>query len=944
MNRKAGIRRLLVANRSEIAIRVFRAASELSIKTIAIYAEGDKHSLHRFKTDEAYLIGRGRGPLEAYLSVDDILEVAQGAGADAIHPGYGFLLERPEFANACAAAGITFIGPRPETMRMLGNKVAARNLAISVDVPVMPATGPLPQEPVEISTLAASIGYPVMLKASWGGGGRGMWPIENENALLEAVLSGRREAKSAFGNDEVYLEKLVRRARHVEVQILGDAHGGLVHLFERDCTIQRRHQKVVERAPAPYLSEPTRQSLCEAAIKIGRAAGYVGAGTVEFLLDIDTNDFYFIEVDPRIQVEHTVTEVVTGLGIVKAQILVAEGAQVGSVTESGIPPQEAIELRGHAIQCRITTEDPDNNFIPDYGRIAAHRSAHGFGIRTDSGTAYTGAIVTRHYDALLEKVVVWAPNPAEATARMLRALREFRIRGIATNLSFLEAVLDHPSFAAGGYTTKFIDETPELFRRAQGRDRATRLLTYIADVIVNGRPDIVNRSVKSVGSRPEVPIVTEPSKPGHKQHLERIGPVGLAKWVQEHESILITDTTMRDAHQSLLATRMRTFDILAIAEAYAQAVPELFSLECWGGATFDVSMRFLIEDPWERLCRLRESAPNMLLEALVRGANGFGYTSYPDDTVAFFVKTAAEAGIDVFRIFDCLNWVDYMRVSIDAVCEANKLAEGALRYTGDINDLSRAKGPLKYYVNLAKELELAGCYLLGIKDMAGLLNPAAASKLIKALRDEVGLPIHLHTHDTSGISAATLLAAVDAGVDIVDAAMDSMSGFTSQACLGSLALALRELGQDTGLNIDHIQTLSSYWHDVRIQYAAFESEFRVGGSDVYFHEMPGGQYTNLREQARSMGLADRWSEIVNTYRFVNQRLGDIVTVTPSSKVVGDLALMTVAQGHSFDDVLDPTVDIAFPASVVSLLRGELGQPPGGGPRHCSARSLGARRQ
>ena len=968
----APIKRILVANRSEIAIRVFRAASELGLQTVAIYAEEDKLSLHRFKADEAYRVGRDvagelqLGPLESYLSIDEILRVALAAKVDAIHPGYGFLSESPEFAEACATSGIVFIGPKPRTMRMLGNKVAARNLAASVGVPVMPATGPLPDDDEEVKRLAREVGYPVMLKACWGGGGRGMRPIESEEKLSDAVYTAKREAKAAFGKDDVYLEKLVRNARHVEVQILGDMRGNLVHLFERDCSIQRRHQKVIERAPAPYLNGQTRKALCDAALAIGRAADYAGAGTVEFLMDADTGAFYFIEVNPRIQVEHTVTEQVTGLDIVKAQIGIHQGGRLGRIEETGIPEQDRIALNGHALQCRITTENPEDNFIPDYGRITAYRGAFGFGIRVDGGTAYSGAVVTRYYDPLLEKVTAWAPSSAEVIARMDRALREYRIRGVATNLAFLETVLNHPKFRASEYTTRFIDETPELFATRKRRDRATKLLTYIADVTVNGHPETKGRARPSPQARkPEPPVFAgkasvAPSPhppphageggegavpksrfvpPGAKQHFDRIGPEKFAAWMREEKRVLVTDTTMRDAHQSLLATRMRTYDIAAVAESYATGLPQLLSLECWGGATFDVSMRFLTEDPWERLSLVREKVPNILIQMLLRGANGVGYTNYPDNVVRHFVRQAADAGVDVFRIFDCLNWVENMRVAMDAVGDAGKLVEGAICYTGDILDRGRTKYSLNYYLALAKEVEKAGCHILGLKDMSGLLKPAAARILVKALKEEVGLPIHLHTHDTSGISAATVLAAVEAGVDAIDAAMDSMSGATSQPCLGSLVEALRDTDRDTGLDPEAIRLISFYWEAVRAQYAAFESDLKSGASEVYLHEMPGGQFTNLREQARAVGLETRWHEVAKAYRAANDMFGDIVKVTPSSKVVGDMALMMMAQGLTPADVVDPRCEISFPASVVEMLRGDLGQPPGGWPQALQSKVL-----
>ena len=940
------IKRLLVANRSEIAIRVFRAASEMGIRTIAIYAEEDKLSLHRFKADEAYQVGRGKtgelqlGPLESYLSIDEVIRVALDARADAIHPGYGFLSESPEFAEACAANGILFIGPRPDTMYALGNKVAARRLAVGVDVPVMPATDPLPDNDDEIRRLAREIGYPVMLKASWGGGGRGMRPIPDEDQLIESVQAARREAKAAFGKDEVYLEKLVQRARHVEVQLLGDTHGNLMHLFERDCTIQRRNQKVIERAPAPYLKQATREALCKAAIAIGKATNYVGAGTVEFLMDDDTGAFYFIEVNPRIQVEHTVTEQVTGLDIVKAQIRILEGGRLGHIEETGIPPQVDIALNGHALQCRITTENPDNNFIPDYGRITAYRGAFGFGIRVDGGTAYSGAVVTRYYDPMLEKVTAWAPSASEVVARMDRALREYRIRGVATNLAFLEAVLNHPKFRAGAYTTRFIDETPELFATRKRRDRATRLLSYIADVTVNGHPETRGRIKPPATARTPVPPRFEGEiAPGTKQKLDQLGPKAFADWMRNETRVLVTDTTMRDAHQSLLATRMRTYDIAAVADSYARALPDLLSLECWGGAAFDVAMRFLSEDPWERLALIRENAPNILTQMLLRGANGVGYTNYPDNVVRHFVRQAAEAGMDLFRVFDCLNWVENMRVAIDAVCENGKLAEGAICYTGDILDPDRAKYSLSYYVGLAKELEAAGCHILGVKDMAGLLKPAAAHRLITTLKQEVGLPIHLHTHDTSGIAAASILAAIDAGVDAIDAAMDAMSGATSQPCLGSIVEALRRTERDSGLDPEAIRRISFYWEAVRTQYTAFESDLKSGASEVYLHEMPGGQFTNLKEQARSLGLDTRWHEVAKAYRAANDLFGDIVKVTPSSKVVGDMALMMVAQNLTAVDVLAPNTDVVFPASVIEMLRGDLGQPPGGWPEALQRKAL-----
>ena len=927
------IKRLLIANRGEIAIRVMRAANELGIRTIAIHSREDRFSLHRTKSDESYLVGDGKGPVEAYLDIPDIIRIAHEAHADAVHPGYGFLSENPEFADACAAAGLIFIGPTPETMRTLGNKVAARNLAISAGVPVMPATGPLPGDPAAAAKLAAEVGYPLMLKASWGGGGRGMRVIESEATLAELSAAARREAKAAFGNDEIYLEKLIRRARHIEVQLLGDQHGNLVHLLERDCTVQRRNQKVVERAPAVFLDDSQRAELCGLALRIGNAVRYKNAGTVEFLQDADTGKMYFIEVNPRIQVEHTVTEVVTGIDIVKAQIHIAEGAVIGT-PESGVPPQAEIRVFGHALQGRITTEDPENNFIPDYGTITAYRSPAGFGIRLDAGTAYSGAFIGRFYDSLLVKVTAWAPTAEEAIRRMHRGLWEFRIRGVTTNLRFLDQVINHSSFVKGDYTTKFIDDTPELFNFPHRRDRATRLLNFVGDLIVNGNPEVKNRTRPQRLAQPRLPkLILPPPPPGTKQLLDERGPKGLADWMLASERVLITDTTMRDAHQSLLATRMRTHDMSVIAPYYASLLPQLFSVECWGGATFDVAMRFLKEDPWERLAEFRVAMPNLLLQMLLRSANAVGYTNYPDNVVRYFVAQAAKAGVDVFRVFDSLNWIDNMRVAIDAVGESGKVVEAAICYTGNLSDPRESKYDLKYYVRMAKELEKAGAHVLGIKDMAGLCRPHAARALVTALKNEISIPIHFHTHDTSGIASASVLAAVDAGCDAVDAAIDSMSGLTSQPNLGSIAEALRHSSRDPGLDAANLRQLSVYWEQVRHCYGAFESDIRSGASEVYLHGMPGGQYTNLREQARSLGIDEhRWPEVASAYADVNQMFGDIVKVTPSSKVVGDMAIMMVTSGLSRAQVEDPAHEVAFPESVVQFFHGDIGQPYGGFPQ------------
>ena len=934
------IRTLLVANRGEISIRVMRAAHELGIRTISIYSQEDRFSLHRMKADESYLVGEGKGPVEAYLDIENIIRLALEGGADAIHPGYGFLSENPEFAEACAAAGIIFIGPTAAIMRRLGNKVSARELAGAAGVPVMPATPPLPNDERAAAQLALAVGYPAMLKASWGGGGRGMRVVESEGQLAEMVAAARREARAAFGNDEVYLEKLVRRARHVEVQILGDRHGNLVHLYERDCTVQRRNQKVVERAPAVFLDEARRRELCELGLRIGRAAQYLNAGTVEFLQDADTGQFHFIEVNPRIQVEHTVTEVVTGIDLVKAQIRVAEGAEIGTPA-SGVPPQPEIRVTGHAMQCRVTTEDPENAFIPDYGRITAYRSPAGFGIRLDAGTAYSGAFITRSYDSLLVKVTAWAPIPAETIARMHRALWEFRVRGVVTNLRFLDQVIGHPQFESGAYTTKFIDETPELFRFARKRDRATRMLRFLGDVIVNGNPEVTGRAppTRLIEARPpKLPLGAPP--PGTKQRLEALGAERFAQWMLGENRVLLTDTTFRDAHQSLLATRFRTRDLVAIAPAYARLAPELFSVECWGGATFDVAMRFLRECPWERLIALREAMPNLLLQMLLRSANAVGYTNYPDNVVRYFVQQAAQHGVDLFRVFDSLNWVENMRVAIDAVRTSGKLCEAAICYTGNLSDPRQTKYDLKYYVGMARALERAGAHVLGIKDMAGLCQPRAAYTLVKALKQEIGIPVHFHTHDTSGIGAASVLMAIEAGCAAVDGALDAMSGLTSQPNLGSIVEALRFGPRDSGLNPDHLRVLSNYWEQVRHGYAAFESDMRAGASEVYVHGMPGGQYTNLREQARALGIDDtRWHEVARAYAQVNELFGDIVKVTPSSKVVGDMAILMVTSGLTAGDVLDPSVEVAFPESVVALFRGDIGQPCGGFPRELQRKIL-----
>src|SRR5262245_30266358 len=927
------IRSLLVANRGEIAVRVMRAARELDIRTVAIFSEADRSALHRFAADQSHLVGAARSPIEAYLDVDDIMRVARRAGVDAVHPGYGFLAESPEFAAACAHAEIVFVGPPAEVMRTLGDKIAARALALAVGVPVLPATGPLPRERAQLEELAASLGFPLMLKASRGGGGRGVRAVASARGRPAAGAGARGGPAAAFGDGEVYAEKLVRRARHVEVQVLGDHHGNLVHLFERDCSLQRRHQKVVERAPAPFLSGALRRRLCEAALALARAAHYTSAGTVEFLLDADTQAFYFIEVNPRLQVEHTVTEEVTGIDIVKAQLRIAAGAKIGD-SASGIPSQNAIALSGHALQCRVTTEDPTRGFAPAHGRLTSCQSPAGVGIRVDAGSAQTGAVIAPFYDSLLMKITARGQSPAESIRRMARALGETRVKGVASNLGFLERLIAHPAFASGACTTRFIDETPELLEAAASPADAGGLLQFLGEVTVNGNPEMQGRQRPTMSlSRPSVPHggLERPLPPGSRDRLRELGVERFLAWMREEKRIFFTDTTMRDAQQSLLATRLRTHDVLAIAPAYARLTPQLFSLECWGGATFDVMLRFLHEDPWERPARLREAVPNILLQMMVRASNAVGYTSYADNVVRHFIAQAADAGIDLFRVFDAVNGVDNMRVAIDAVRESGALCEATMCYTGDLFDGARPKWNLRYYVEMGRQLEKAGAHILGIKDMAGVCRPRAARALVAALRDEVGLPIHFDTHDTSGIAATSVLAAIDAGADAVYGALDAMSGLTSQPNLSAMVWALRGTELDPGLDPDGLQALSRYWEAVRRAYAPFEADMRAGTADVYRHEMPGPQYTNLRAQARGMALEHRWDEICRRYAEVNLLFGDLVKITPTSTAVADMAVCMVANGLSPDDVLDPSRDIGFPKSVVALFRGEFGCPPEGFP-------------
>jgi pyruvate carboxylase len=931
------MRKLLVANRSEIAIRVFRAATELGLGTVAVYTWEDRFSLHRFKADEAYLVGpvEGGAPVKGYLDIPALIAIAKEHGADAIHPGYGFLAENAALAKACVDNGITFVGPDASLLEAFGDKTAAKRLAKQTNVPTLPGTEHGLTDPKEVQAAAQKIGYPVIIKASFGGGGRGMRVVKDPADLLPRLEEAQREAGAAFGRGEVFVERYIARAKHIEVQILGDTHGNLVHLWERDCSVQRRHQKVVEIAPSIDLPLELRKQICDAAVRLCKGANYVNAGTVEFLLDLDRNEFFFIEVNPRIQVEHTVTEVVTGVDLVKSQILVAQGYRLHEAPIN-ILPQDKIETRGYAMQCRITTEDPENHFIPDYGRITTYRSPGGFAVRLDGGNGFGGAVITPYFDSLLVKVTVWGTTFKECIQRTDRALREFRIRGVKTNIPFLENLLHSAPFANGDATTTFIDSTPELFRFQPRRDRATKILSYLGDVIVNGRPDVKGK-FDPKRHLPEPPVAPyalgSPIPPGLRNKLLEMGPDKFCQWVRQHKPLLFTDTTFRDAHQSLLATRVRTHDMLVISDAVAHLCPQLFSLEMWGGATFDTSMRFLQEDPWDRLDQLRSRVPNIPFQMLLRASNAVGYTNYPDNVVVEFVKASAAHGIDVFRIFDSLNWTENMKVAMEAVRNhTNSLCEAAICYTGDILDPKRTKYSLKYYVKMAKELVSMGTHILAIKDMAGLCRPYAAAALVKALRDEVGVPIHFHTHDTSGINAASLLRAADAGVDIVDGALSSMSGTTSQPNLNSMVAALQHTDRDSGLDLPALDHLSDYWEAVRELYYPFEEGVKSGTAEVYLHEMPGGQYTNLRQQAKSLGLEGRWHQIADAYAQVNQICGDIVKVTPSSKVVGDLALFMVTNNLTAVDLLTPDRKLNFPRSVVEMMQGMLGQPEGGWPK------------
>jgi pyruvate carboxylase len=906
---------------------------------VGIYSHEDRYALHRFKADEAYQVGVPGEPLRSYLDPVAIVALAKQYGVDAIHPGYGFLSENPALARACSDAGITFVGPSARILEQLGDKTAARDLAQKAQVPVLAGTARAVRHLDDARRAIEKLGYPVILKAAKGGGGRGMRVVADGAALAGALEQAQRESQTAFGSNEVFVEKFIRRARHIEVQLLGDKHGNLVHLYERDCSLQRRHQKVVEIAPSPSLSTELRDAICAAAIKIGRAANYENAGTVEFLVDADSGEFYFIEVNPRIQVEHTVTEEVTGYDIVKCQILVAQGAKLTD-EEIGLV-QDKIQTRGFAIQCRVTTEDPANNFMPDYGRITHYRSASGMGIRLDAGTAFSGAVVTPFYDSLLVKVISKGIRFVDASRRMERCLQEFRVRGVKTNIPFLINLITHETFRNGECTTRFLDETPDLFRFAARKDRATKLLTYMGEVIVNGNPLVKVKPPQVRRTPAPLPKYdrTQPIPPGARDELKRLGPEKFSKWIRDQKRLLLTDTTFRDAHQSLLATRMRTYDMVRIAEAYSRLCPQLFSLEMWGGATFDTSMRFLKECPWQRLSDMRARVPNILFQMLLRASNAVGYTNYPDNVVKAFSREAAQAGIDVFRIFDSLNWVPNMRVAMEAVQEAGGICEAAICYTGDLLDPSRDKYNLKYYVELAQELEKMGAHILAIKDMAGLCKPYAAEKLIKTLKQEIGIPVHFHTHDVSGMQAAAILKGAEVGLDIADGAIATMAGGTSQPNLNSLVEGLRFQPRETGLDPEVLRRMAYYWEAVRDFYMPFETGMKSGDPDIYLHEMPGGQSTNLFQQAKALGLSDRWNDVCHTYAAVNRLFGDIVKVTPSSKSVGDMALFLLANNMTAEDVLETAKEVVYPESVIDLIAGRMGQPPGGFPAKVKKRIL-----
>ncbi|MCO7174591.1 pyruvate carboxylase [Sporolactobacillus kofuensis] len=928
---KRTIKRLLIANRGEIAIRICRACTELGIRTVAIYSKEDISSYHRYKADESYLVGKGKNPIEAYLDIESIIEVAKAHHVDAIHPGYGFLSENADFARRCAEEGIIFVGPKPEHLMTFGDKAAAREAAVNANIPVIPGSGGPVASVDEVKAFGATHGYPIIIKAVLGGGGRGMRIVRSAQGVDEAYARATSEAKQTFGKEDVYVEKYLDHPRHIEVQIMADESGDIVHLYERDCSVQRRHQKVVEVAPSRGLGEKLRHEICDAAVRLMKSVHYLNAGTVEFLVT-PNGEFYFIEVNPRVQVEHTITELITGIDIVSSQILIAQGYGLHEDPVL-IPEQKDIRTYGYAIQCRVTTEDPSNSFMPDTGKIVAYRSGGGFGVRLDAGNAFTGSVITPYYDSLLVKLSTSARTFKSAAVKMLRNLKEFRIRGIKTNIPFLINVVQHPDFLEGNVSTTFIDTTPELFVFNKILDRGTKMLNYIGDITINGYPGIM-KSKKPIFDVPPIPDVklSEPFPGGTKQILEQHGAEGVSQWIKAQKRVLLTDTTFRDAHQSLLATRMRTKDIEKIAGQTAHLLPNLFSEEAWGGATFDTTYRFLREDPWERLRKIRAKMPNVLLQMLLRGSNAVGYKNYPDNLIHAFVKEAAKQGVDVFRVFDSLNWLDGMRVSLDAVIESGKIAEATMCYTGDILDGSRTKYNLEYYKKLAKDMEAAGAHILGIKDMAGLLKPEAAYRLVSELKETVSLPIHLHTHDTSGNGIYTYIKAIEAGVDIIDVAIEAMSGMTSQPSINSLYYALGSDVRRPDVDIDALESLSHYWEKVRQYYYPFESGMKTANAEIYKLEMPGGQYSNLRQQAIAVGLGDRFEEVKDMYRRVNQLFGDIVKVTPSSKVVGDMTLYMVQNNLTEDTIYEKGATLDFPDSVINFFMGELGQPYQGFPK------------
>jgi pyruvate carboxylase len=925
--------KLMVANRGEIAVRVLRAASELELTTVAIYTHEDRYSLHRYKADEAYQVGKDDEPLKPYLDIEEIIRIAKENGIEAIHPGYGFLSENVQFAKRCGEEGIVFVGPTPLAMQQLGDKVDAKEIARSLDVPLI-EDSQVPLTSVEIAlTEAARIGYPIMVKAASGGGGRGMRVVRQESELSKAFLEAKGEAKTAFGDDTIFLEKYIDSPKHIEVQILADNYGNIVHLFERDCSLQRRFQKVVEIAPSATLGQNTKDALYEYSLRIAKHVNYSNAGTVEFLVDKDQN-IYFIEVNPRIQVEHTITEQITGIDIVRSQILIAMGYPL-SHPQIYILSQQSVSHMGYAIQCRITTEDPTEGFKPDYGQLIAYRSAAGFGIRLDAGSAYTGAQISPFFDSMLVKVTAWGRTLKGASGRLHRALREYRIRGVKTNIPFLLNLLTDETFQEGKATVTFIDSNPQLLLSSKRHlDRGTKMLSYLGDVIINGNKDVKYIDSNKVFRKPVVPAFSKMGEfpKGTKDKLNELGRTGFVDWLKNEKSIQFTDTTFRDAHQSLLATRVRTHDMIKVAESFAKNNPNVFSMEVWGGATFDVALRFLKECPWERLKLLRKAMPNTLLQMLLRGSNAVGYTAYPDNLVEKFIEKAAETGIDVFRVFDSLNWVEAMKVSIRTIRErTDSLAEACICYTGDINDPTKTKYTLQYYLDLARQLEDEGAHLLCIKDMAGLLQPYAAEQLITGLKGAVDLPIHLHTHDTSSIQSATYLKAIEAGVDVVDVALSSVSGLTSQPNFNSIASMLKFHERSPNLDVTSLNEFSNYWEAVREFYYPFESELKAGTAEVYQHEIPGGQYSNLRPQARGLGLEDQFETIKHNYGVVNRLFGDLVKVTPSSKVVGDMAMFMTANNYTEDDILNKGATIDFPDSVKALFRGNLGQAHGGFP-------------